>query len=467
MSTCRRGKEVMLMNSILIVDDESRLLKILKSSLTKKNYHVYTAANGQEARRKISEHDDVEIVFLDLKLPDCSGLDLLQEFTKIYPTKIFIMMTAYGNIENAVLAIKSGAFDYIVKPVKLDEINVVIQKAMEWLKIKQENFLLKERLKKNETNEELLGASKAMKKIHLMIERVAATEANILLEGESGTGKSMIAETIHKLSDRSSAPFIPVNCASIPEQLLESELFGHEKGSFTGAGNIRKGKFLAANGGTIFLDEIGEITPAFQAKLLQVTQNKTFMPVGSDVVKQVDVRIIAATNRDLKKMVAKGTFREDLFYRLNIVDIYVPPLRERKDDIPLLIHKFLKRHQEKYGRDYQVSGELLKILTGYDWPGNVRELENAIERAVVLAHDAHLSIDDFHREIRDAEFTGEYAEVESGESLTLPEQLELAEKKLILKALDEAVGQQSVAAKKLGISRQSLLYKMNKLFTEV
>lgn len=426
---------------------------------------MYTAANGQEARRKISEQDDVGIVFLDLKLPDCSGLDLLQEFISLYPTKVFIMMTAYGNIENAVLAMKTGAFDYIVKPVKLQEIIVVIEKALEWIKIKEENLMLKEKLKKTEQHDELLGTSKVMKQILLLIERVSATNANVLLEGESGTGKSMIAETMHKLSDRSSAPFIPVNCASIPEQLLESELFGHEKGAFTGAVTTRKGKFEAANGGTIFLDEIGEITPAFQAKLLQVTQNKTFIPVGSDSVKQVDVRIITATNRDLKKMVEEGMFREDLFYRLNIVDIYIPPLRERKDDIPLLVEKFLDKHRKRYERNYQVSAELMRVLISYNWPGNVRELENAIERAVVLCQGENLSIDDFQREIRDTKYEPSIAMSLNKRDQTLPEQMEEIEKQLILKALDEALGQQSTAAKKLGISRQSLLYKMNKFFT--
>jgi len=453
------------MSSILIVDDESKLLKIFQASLTKKDYTIYTAANGQEARRKINEQEDISIVFLDLKLPDCSGLDLLQEFVSLYPTKIFIMMTAYGNIENAVVAMKAGAFDYIVKPVKLQEIIVVIEKAMEWLSVKRENYILKEKLKKTETNRELLGTSKAIKQIHLLIERVSATNAHVLLEGESGTGKSMIAETMHKLSDRSNAPFIQVNCAAIPEQLLESELFGHEKGSFTGASVARKGKFVAANGGTIFLDEIGEITSAFQAKLLQVTQSKSFIPVGSDTVKHVDVRIITATNRNLKKMVEEGKFREDLFYRLNIIDIYVPPLRDRKDDIPLFVNKFLDGHSKRYERDYTVSGELMRILTSYHWPGNVRELENAIERAVVLAQYPELSIDDFHREIRETKYEPSIATNIQESDKTLPEHMEVIEKQIILKAMDEALGQQSVAAKKLGISRQSLLYKMNKFFT--
>ncbi|MEC1716946.1 sigma-54 dependent transcriptional regulator [Schinkia azotoformans] len=452
------------MKSILIVDDETKLLKIFQTSLSKKNYHILTAANGQEARRKVSEFEEINIVFLDLKLPDCSGLDLLEEFVSLYPSKIFVMMTAYGNIENAVLAMKAGAFDYIVKPVKLQEIIVVIERAIEWLKIKEENQILKEKLEKAEQSGELLGTSKAMKQIHLLINRVAATDANVLLEGESGTGKSLIAETLHKLSDRSHSPFIPVNCASIPEQLLESELFGHEKGAFTGAVSARKGKFEAANGGTIFLDEIGEITPSFQAKLLQVTQSKTFIPVGSDSIKQVDVRIVVATNRDLKKMVEEGLFREDLFYRLNIVDIYVPSLRERKDDIPLLVEKFLDRHRKKYGRNFLASSEIMRILMSYHWPGNVRELENAIERAVVLCQGEHLSLDDFQREIRETNIEPSVFGNMKEQNKTLPEQMEDIEKQLILKALDEALGQQSVAAKKLGISRQSLLYKMNKFF---
>lgn len=455
------------MKNILLVDDETKLLKIFQSSLTKKNYTVYTAANGQEARRKISE-EDVSIIFLDLKLPDCSGLDLLQEFVALYPAKIYIMMTAYGNIENAVTAMKAGAFDYIVKPVKLQEILVVIEKATEWLKVKEENKYLKQKLQKSETSGELLGSSTLMKQIFRLVERVAATDANVLLEGESGTGKSMIADMIHKLSDRSSSPFIPVNCASIPEQLLESELFGHKKGAFTGAIAAREGKFEAANGGTIFLDEIGEVSPAFQAKLLQVTQNKTFIPVGSDTLRQVDVRIITATNRDLKKLVEEGLFREDLYYRLNIVDISMPPLRDRKDDIPILVEKFLDKHRKKNQKNYQVSGELLNVLMSYQWPGNVRELENAIERAVVLCREYVLSIDDFPREIRETKYQPNLMNMNMNlddHRKTLPEQMEEVEKQLILKALDEALGQPASAAKKLGISRQSMLYKMKKLFT--
>jgi DNA-binding NtrC family response regulator len=455
-----------MMKTILLVDDEVKILKILQSSLSKQGYTVYTAANGQEARRKMADLD-ARIIFLDLNLPDTTGLALLEEFALVYPNKIFIMMTAYGNIENAVSAMKAGAYDYIVKPVKLNELIVTIEKAFEWLKVKEENIRLKEQLKYADHNHELLGNSNAMKRILQLIERVAPTDATVLIQGESGTGKSKIAQTIHLFSERKDAPFIPVNCASIPEQLLESELFGHEKGAFTGAVATRKGKFEAANGGTIFLDEIGEISPSFQAKLLQVTQDKLFMRVGSDQVKQVDVRIITATNRDLKKRVEEGKFREDLYYRLNIVDMFVPPLRERRDDIALMVEKFLEKHRNKDKRNYKTSRELMGVLQSYAWPGNVRELENAIERAVVLCQGEQLSIDDFPREIREAHYRAFVEHTNEMESdKPLPDILDEVEKKYILKALDSALGQPAAAARKLGISRQSLLYKMNKFFSK-
>jgi two-component system NtrC family response regulator len=374
-------------------------------------------------------------------------------------------MTAYGNVENAVAAMKGGAFDYIIKPVKLDQITIVIEKAFEWLQVIEENILLKEKLKKSSMIDDLFGASSVMKKIFTLVERVSTTDANILLQGESGTGKSMIARAIHNLSERSQAPFIPINCASIPEQLLESELFGHIKGAFTGAQINRKGKFEAANGGTIFLDEIGEISPSFQAKLLQVTQDKTFMPVGSDEVKRVNVRIVAATNQNLKVLVQKGEFREDLYYRLNIVDIYIPPLRERRDDIPLLIEKFLERFRIKNGKSYELMPDAINIIKNYDWPGNVRELENAVERAVILCRNEKLFIDDFPEEIsQDCNHTKNKELDIFHDEKSLPEKLEFIERKLILKALDEATGQPAAAAKRLGISRQNLLYKMNKYF---
>lgn len=453
------------MKNILLVDDESKILKILKSSLSKQGYNVYTAANGQEARNKIAD-TNADLVFLDLKLPDASGLELLQEFTGLYPNKIYIMMTAFGNIDNAVSAMKAGAFDYMVKPVKLNELIVTIEKAFEFLGVKEENKKLKEQLLHTEVHGELVANSSPMKNILRLVERVSATEANILIQGESGTGKTKIAKMIHKLSERKHAPFIPINCAAIPEQLLESELFGHEKGSFTGAVSSRKGKFEAADGGTIFLDEIGEISPSFQAKLLQVTQDKTFMRIGSDKLSKVDIRIICATNRDLKKLVEQGSFREDLYYRLNIVDIYIPSLKERREDIPLLVENFLEKYRSKHQKDYKTTRELMGHLMNYGWPGNVRELENAIERAVVLCEGDLITIEDFPREIREIKNDNPNDMIKIEDSASLPEILDEIEKKYILKALDESLGQPAKAARKLGISRQSLLYKMNKYFSE-
>jgi DNA-binding NtrC family response regulator len=453
------------MKTVILVDDEMKLTKILQSSLEKRGYKVMTASNGSEARQRLSiEAGDV--VFLDMMLPDTTGIELLKEFRFLYPNKAFVMMTAFGNVENAVAAMKIGAFDYITKPAKLDEIVVVIERAYEWLDLKQENSHLKERLQESENGRFFGGASRAMQEIVQLMGRVAATDATILLEGESGTGKSLIARTIHQMSDRKRGPFVEVNCAAIPEQLLESELFGYEKGAFTGAVAARAGKFEAAQGGTIFLDEIGEISPSLQAKLLQVTQEKSFMRLGSHTMKQVDVRVISATNRELKKMVEKGQFREDLYYRLNIVDIRVPSLRERKEDIPMMLKYFMERHRKKNQRNYQLPPELVKWLMEYGWPGNVREMENAVERAVVLCRDVMLSLDDFPREVREFVWRETRAEepiqVEQKQGQALPDRLDELERSMIINALRGSGGQAASAARNLGISRQSLLYKINK-----
>lgn len=452
------------MKRILLVDDEIQLLQILKTSLQKKGYTVLTAASGEEARMRIYQ-EQIDIVVLDLMLLDTTGLDLLQEFVPLYPNKVFIVMTAYGNIESAVAAMKAGAFDYITKPAKLEEIVLVIERAYEWLLMKAENDSLKEKLNQMSSIKPHVSASATMNRIFQLIERVADTNATVLLHGESGTGKSMFARLIHDLSGRSKAPFITVNCAAIPEQLLESELFGYEKGAFTGAATARQGKFEAAEKGTIFLDEIGEISPSLQAKLLQVTQEKTFMRLGSNQLRRVDVRIISATNRNLREMVQSGKFREDLYYRLNIVDIHVPPLRERKEDIPLLVEFFLERHRAKSGKTFTISKELMELLKEYPWPGNVREVENAIERAVVLCREERISLEDFPLEIR--EFRHKIAHdpavlPDNREPFSLHERMNEFESSMIQKVLQECHGNAAAAARRLGLSRQNLMYKMNK-----
>jgi transcriptional regulator with PAS, ATPase and Fis domain len=331
--------------------------------------------------------------------------------------------------------------------------------------VKAENDSLKEKLKQMAAIKPYVSSSATMNRIFQLIERVADTNATVLLHGESGTGKSMFARMIHDLSGRSKEPFITVNCAAIPEQLLESELFGYEKGAFTGAAASRQGKFEAAEKGTIFLDEIGEISPSLQAKLLQVTQEKTFMRLGSNQLRRVDVRIISATNRNLREMVQSGKFREDLYYRLNIVDIHIPPLRERKEDIPVLVEFFLERHREKTGKKFSISKELMELLKEYPWPGNVREVENAIERAVVLCREERISLEDFPLEIREFRHKLTYdptALQDSQESFSLSERLNEFESSVIQKVLQECHGNAAAAARKLGLSRQNLLYKMNK-----
>uniref|UniRef100_UPI0008350D4D sigma-54-dependent transcriptional regulator n=1 Tax=Alicyclobacillus shizuokensis TaxID=392014 RepID=UPI0008350D4D len=348
------------MKTLLLIDDEVKLTKILGSMLSKRGYPVVMASNGQEARHAL-QHVDIDIILLDMMLPDTSGLELLSECKGLYPDKLIIVVTAFGNIENAVQAMKLGAFDYITKPVKFEELEIVLRKASDWIDLKKENSELRTKVHKSLVNQ-LPSVNPKMKSVCELVGRVAKTDATVLLQGESGTGKSMIARLIHDESDRRDKPFIYVNCAAIPANLLESELFGFEKGAFTGATQSKAGKFEAANGGSIFLDEIAELPLPLQSKLLQVTQDKTFTRIGSNQKRSVDVRIITATNKSLKEMVQLREFREDLYYRLNVVTISIPPLRERKDDIPVLIEHFLHRHRVKRNRNYIISPQIVNVL---------------------------------------------------------------------------------------------------------
>lgn len=371
----------MAFEKLLVVDDELMIRKSLEAQLRKKRYIVASAGTLAEVRSYL-ERDHFDLIFLDVRLPDGEGTALLAELNQQPNAPMVVMITGHASIESAVECIKNGAFDYIVKPCSLDQINVVLKKAENYSQLVKVNRYFNDQLLQ-ETD--LVGLSQPMDHLRQMIHKVASTEATVLVTGENGTGKELVAREIYRLSQLSNKPYVRVNCAAIPENLIESEFFGHEKGAFTGASERREGRFELANGGTILLDEIGEVSLSLQAKLLRVLQEQEFERVGGSKSIQVNVRVIATTNRDLQKAVQEGNFREDLFYRLNVFPIRVPALRERKDDIPLLAQTFLDRLARKQGR--QITGfteDALELLKRHDWPGNVRELHNTIERAVIL-----------------------------------------------------------------------------------
>ncbi|WP_078594171.1 sigma-54-dependent transcriptional regulator [Evansella clarkii] len=465
--------------TILLVEDNDKLRRLIKQTLQKEGYRLLEAPDGKTAR-KLYENEFIDIVLMDILLPDTTGIKLLEEWNTVKSGNnvCFILCTAYGEVEDAVQAMKMGAFDYLAKPIKAEELKVVIRRAVEWLELNLENRYLKQAFEEKSQLHDMAGKSEKMQRVFELIERVSKQNITVLLQGESGTGKSRCAHAIHLESDRKDGPFIKVNCAAIPSQLLESELFGYQKGAFTGATQPQKGKFEAADGGTLFLDEIGEISLELQAKLLQVTQEKTFIPLGSTVERKADIRLITATNRDLWQMVQRGEFREDLYYRLNIIGIHLPALREREEDIPLLVRQALETLKEEHGKNYELEKGLLKKLTDYPWPGNIRELHNALARAAVLSPDDILRLEDFPKEVReyrqekDDKGTAATGLVQpgaepGGENISLPDQLQTYEQQAIEDALAKAGGSQSKAAELLGISRQSLLYKVRKYGIEV
>ncbi|MBB5173319.1 sigma-54-dependent transcriptional regulator [Texcoconibacillus texcoconensis] len=454
-------------DTVLIVEDNHKLRRLMVLTLEKEGYTVLQAADGVEAEHQFQNHH-FDVALMDILLPDTTGIKLLENWVTERPNGCYILCTAYGDVEDAVQAMKIGAFDYLTKPIQAEELKIVIKQALEWQRTREDEQLSHENVAQQNHLHDMVGKSEQMHEVFGLIQRVANQNVTVLLQGESGTGKSRCAQAIHLESDRADEPFVKVNCAAIPSQLLESELFGYQKGAFTGATQNQKGKFEVADGGTLFLDEIGDITMELQAKLLQVTQEKTFYPLGSNEEKKVDVRIIAATNRDLSEMVQKGDFREDLYYRLNIIGIHLPPLRERPDDIPLLAEQVAKQLESEHGRSYTIEQGLMSALTNYSWPGNIRELHNAFSRACVLSVDGKIKIDDFPKEIQDRVDGEEISNVGEDEmifkdpSLPLPDQLENYEQKAIEDALTKAEGVQSKAAEILGISRQSLLYKIRK-----
>lgn len=448
------------MTTVLVVDDEKNYLIVLEDLLEDEGYDVYTASSGPEAL-EIIEAKPVDTVLSDIKMPGMSGIDLLDRIRTVDPDLPVILMTAYAEVDQAVEAMKMGALDHLQKPFDNKDVKRAVARGAEKRSLIKNIRYLETELGSVWGN--IIGKSKAMDTVFTVMKRVSDTPTTVLVVGESGTGKELIARGLHKASSRSSAPFVSINCAAVPENLLESELFGYEKGAFTGATNMRQGKFEFADGGSLFLDEVGEMSLTLQVKLLRVLQEHEFQRVGGNKDIRVDVRIIAATNKDLKDEVEAGRFRDDLFFRLNVVRIEVPPLRDRRSDIPFLVAHFVATFAEKLGRSVQdVDPEVMSALYRYSWPGNVRELENVIERSVVLCRSSTIQPDDLPPEIRES------PEIEQGlDTLIswekgLADTLEAIEERMIRQALKKADNVQAQAAKMLGISRSNLQYKMKK-----
>ncbi|MCD6560240.1 MAG: sigma-54-dependent Fis family transcriptional regulator [Deltaproteobacteria bacterium] len=449
------------MDTILVVDDEKNYLVVLEAILEPEGYEVITADNASAALKHIRE-SDIDLVVTDIKMPGISGMKLLEKCKKIRPELPVIMMTAYGTIEMAVEAMKKDAFDYITKPFKNEELKIIIKKALENYRLAKENRRLSEALLDRYKYYNIIGKSKPMLKIYNLIRKVALSRASTLITGPSGTGKELIAKAIHYNGPRKEFPFISINCGGLAEALLESELFGHEKGAFTGAIAMKKGKFELADKGTFFLDEVGDMPLLLQVKLLRVLQEMEFERVGGTRSIKVDVRIISASNRNIKEDVANGLFREDLYYRLNVMDIEVPPLSERIDDIPLLVRYFIKKYGENQDqKKIELHPEVWKALYNHSWPGNVRELENVIERAVVLDSDGIITLDDLPQGFTKAE-TEFDIERFIPPNVSLPGILEKIEEKLIRRALFQCNNVQSHAAKRLGITKSLIKHKMKK-----
>ena len=448
------------METILVVDDEKNYLVVLEALLSEEGYEVLTTPNPLEAL-EIINNVDLDLVITDMKMPKMDGIIFLEKVKEKKPELPVIMMTAYGTIEKAVEAMKKGAFDYITKPFENEELKLNIRKAINMYRLLKENRRLTCALHSKYQFGNIIGKSKKMQFIFEMIKKVAATKTTVLITGESGTGKELAAKAIHYNSPRRDRPFVSVNCGALADTLLESELFGHEKGSFTGAISMRKGRFELADGGTLFLDEVNNMSPALQVKLLRALQEREFERVGGTKTIKVDVRIIAASNRDLKESIKMGTFREDLYYRLNVVHIHLPPLRERKDDIPLLVAHFLKKYTSEIGKgEIKVSEEAFRRIYEYPWPGNIRELENAIERAVVLCE--HGIIKPYHLPEALQEKNPYFDLKDLSSDIKLPQVLENIEAELIRQALVKTNYVQAKAAKLLGITKSLLQYKIKK-----
>ncbi len=458
------------MARILIVDDEVAIRKALERFLGSLGYDVFSAGDGEEAT-KILDEEAIDLALVDLVMPKVDGVELIKRMKRVQPNIVPIVLTGFGTITSAVEAMKAGAYHYLTKPFELDDIASLVATALDHRQLKEENRLLKSQLREKYRFENFVGASDEMAAVFDMIEKVAESDSTVLITGESGTGKELVARAIHYNSPRRDKPLIAVNCSAIPEDLLESELFGHVKGAFTGAVSTHSGRFDAADNGTIFLDEIGDMSLKLQVKVLRVLQERCFEPVGSTSTHRVDIRIVTATNQKLEEAVREKRFREDLYYRLNVIPIHIPPLRERRGDVPLLLEHFLEKKAKESGKKHcDISREALDKLCAYDWPGNVRELENMVERLIVLKKSGDIDVSDLPTKVSSLEVVvpplalgeDDFDAIIFGDDFSFKKAVEDYESKLILSALDKVGWNKNKAASLLSLNRTTLVEKIKK-----
>ncbi len=450
------------MNQILIVDNEKSMRDFLSIVLKKEGYRCKTAEDGEQALKMV-ENEGADLVITDIKMPKMDGLSLLKALKASSPETATVMMTAFASTETAIEAMKEGAYDYLTKPFQIDEVKLIIKNVLERKTLRQENNQLRRELKSHADFTQIIGKSHKMRQVLALVEKVADNKSNVLITGESGTGKEMIARAIHYNSSRKDHPFVTVNCSALPENLLESELFGHMKGSFTGAISNKPGLFETADNGSILLDEIGETSLAIQVKLLRVLQERELRRVGGTKDIKVDIRIIAATNKNLEDLIAEGKFREDLYYRLDVIPIHLPPLRDRPEDVPLLAHFFLQKYNENLAKSIEgIAPEVLHLLMQHEWRGNVRELENVLERAVALTTNKTLSLEDFSGNLMKAPQSIPLPSDIPEEGLDLEALISKIEKELLIKALHETHWVKKEAAKRLHLNFRSFRYRLAK-----
>ena len=446
---------------VLVIDDEPVVVEVLGDLLSADGYEVQVATDGYGGRTKLDQ-EQWDALLLDVMLPDEDGLDLLRWIRECFPDLAVVMITAFGTVENAVAAMKAGAFHYVTKPFKNDEVRHLVAQAVQTTRLRLENKDLRKALAERDKFEKIVGRSRPMLEVYRFIDQVASSRSTVLIQGESGTGKELVAQAIHRRSRRADKPFVVVNSSSIPNELLEDNLFGHERGAFTGADSARVGLIQAADGGTVLFDEITTVAPAVQAKLLRVIQEKEFLPLGSVTTRTADVRILAATNEDVKELVDEGAFREDLYYRLNVLTMTIPPLRQRLDDLPLLVGHFLDRYNAENDKDVKaVSQGAFERLMTYDWPGNVRELENVIQRGVVLARGEEITMDLLPRDLQLNAAPPTPSRLPEG--LRFYDAVSRYERQLIESALRRTGGVQKQAAEILGLKPTTLNEKIKRL----